>query len=396
MAQSLASIPASEPIESTYHLRPIILVVEDDLGIHESFRVLLEDRYTVVGTLDGPTALTIMHSYTVDLVLLDLRLPGMDGIEVLRRMKATKPQMQVVIVTAVIDVRTAVETMKLGAFDYLTKPFSEEELLSVCERALSRRSDTSSSGAQRDQTPLSGEARGERVLLVGCVPGMLATLKLALDRFCVAHLAGNVTSALWQLANGPPQLLLVDASLPSAECSRLLHVMRSSYPDRRILLISSNDPTSALRAELVSFPRYENIEDPLRFRALLQEIFTLISIGRAPGDLPFSMTLHITKAICYIGRHYAEAFTVKAMAHAIGVSEGYLGHLFSAELEMSVKQCVTRVRLEVAKQLLSDRSYTLEHIGEIAGFHDGPRLSHTFRRFTGLAPGDYRRHIGCI
>jgi len=372
------------------------MVVDDDLGIQESFRVLLEDRYTVVGTQDGPTALTLMHACTIDLVLLDLRLPGMDGIEVLTRMKAMKPQMKVVIVTAVMDVRTAVETMKLGALDYLTKPFSEEELLSVCERALSRRSDTISSVAQRDPITFPGEAHGARVLLVGCVPGMLATLKLALDRFCVAHVAGNVTSALWQLANGPPQLLLVHTSLPPAECSRLLHVMRSSHPGCRILLLSSNDSTFALRPEFIAFPRYQNIEDPLRFRALMQEIFALISIGRAPRDLPFSLTLHITKAICYIGNHYAEAFTVKAIARPIGVSEGYLGHLFCTELEMSVKQFVTRVRIEVAKQLLLDRSYTLVRIAEMVGFHDGPRLSRTFRRFTGLAPGDYRRHLGCI
>ncbi|MGH8058810.1 MAG: response regulator [Candidatus Entotheonellia bacterium] len=171
MAESLASIPASKSIESRYHLRPVILVVDDDIGIHESFRVLLDDRYNVMGSQDGPTALTMMNSYPVDLVLLDLRLPGMDGIEVLTWMKETKPQMQVVIVTAVMDVRTAVETMKRGAFDYLTKPFSEEELLSVCERALSRRSDHISSFAQLAQTPLPGETRGERVLLVGCVPG---------------------------------------------------------------------------------------------------------------------------------------------------------------------------------------------------------------------------------
>ncbi|MGH8058811.1 MAG: helix-turn-helix transcriptional regulator [Candidatus Entotheonellia bacterium] len=225
---------------------------------------------------------------------------------------------------------------------------------------------------------------------------MLATLKLALDRSCVAQVAWNVTSALQQLTNGPPKLLLVHTSLPPAECSRLLHVMRSSYPDCHIFFISSKDPTFALRSEFASFPRYENIEDPLRFRALSQEIFALISIGRAAGDLPPSLTFHITKAMCYIGNHYAEAFTVKAIAHAIGVSEGYLAHLFSAEVEMSVKQCVTRVRIEVAKQLLLDRRYTLEHIAEMVGFHDGPRLSRTFRRFTGLAPGDYRRQIGCI
>jgi two-component system response regulator AtoC len=75
----------------------------------------------------------------VELVLLDIRLPGMDGIEVLERIKALDEQVEVILVTAVKTVRTAVEAMKLGAFDYLTKPFDEDEVLSLIRRALEKR-----------------------------------------------------------------------------------------------------------------------------------------------------------------------------------------------------------------------------------------------------------------
>jgi two-component system, NtrC family, response regulator AtoC len=72
-------------------------------------------------------------------VLLDIRLPGMDGIEVLERIKTLDEGIEVILVTAVKTVRTAVAAMKLGAFDYLTKPFEEDELLSLSRRALERR-----------------------------------------------------------------------------------------------------------------------------------------------------------------------------------------------------------------------------------------------------------------
>jgi two-component system response regulator AtoC len=120
--------------------RPVILVVDDDPGVRESFRLILEDHYDVLDVPDGPQALDTVRSAQVDLVLLDIRLPEMDGIEVLERMKALDDGVEVILVTAVKTVRTAVAAMKLGAFDYLTKPFEEDELLQLVLRALEKRS----------------------------------------------------------------------------------------------------------------------------------------------------------------------------------------------------------------------------------------------------------------
>ncbi|MBI4637649.1 MAG: sigma-54-dependent Fis family transcriptional regulator [Candidatus Rokubacteria bacterium] len=125
---------------SSHRVRPVILVVDDDLGLRESFRLILEDDYEVLDAADGPAALDIVRASQVDLVLLDIRLPEMDGIEVLERIKAIDEGVEVVLVTAVKTVRTAVAAMKLGAFDYLTKPFDEDELLSLVRRALEKRS----------------------------------------------------------------------------------------------------------------------------------------------------------------------------------------------------------------------------------------------------------------
>src|SRR5881628_980754 len=119
--------------------RPAVLVVDDDPGVRESFRLILEDHYDVVDVGDGPSALDVVRASPVDLVLLDIRMTGMDGIEVLERIKAIDEGIEVILVTAVKTVRTAVAAMKLGAFDYLTKPFEEEELLSLARRALERR-----------------------------------------------------------------------------------------------------------------------------------------------------------------------------------------------------------------------------------------------------------------
>ena len=154
--------------------RPVILVVDDDSGVRESFRLILEDHYEVIDVPDGPQALDVLRASQVDLVLLDIRLPEMDGIEVLERIKAIDEGLEVILVTAVKTVRTAVAAMKLGAFDYLTKPFEEDELLALCRRALEKRS------LEREVTFLRGELARARDFeeIVGTHPAMQKLFRL--------------------------------------------------------------------------------------------------------------------------------------------------------------------------------------------------------------------------
>src|SRR5688500_19912399 len=149
-------------------LRPVILVVDDEPNVRESFRLVLEDAYEVIDVPAGTRALEAVRGSPVDLALLDSRLPEMDGIEVLERLKALDEGVEVILVTAVKTVRTAVEAMKLGAFDYVTKPFDEDELLSLVRRALQKRS------LEREVTFLRGELarQHDREDIVGEHPEM--------------------------------------------------------------------------------------------------------------------------------------------------------------------------------------------------------------------------------
>jgi DNA-binding response OmpR family regulator len=95
-------------------MRPAVLIVEDDDAVRESVRLVLEDDCEVVGAPDGSTALTLAGTH-LDAVILDLRLPDIDGLEVLRRIRLLAADMPVVILTADASARTAVGAMKLGA-----------------------------------------------------------------------------------------------------------------------------------------------------------------------------------------------------------------------------------------------------------------------------------------
>jgi DNA-binding NtrC family response regulator len=119
--------------------RGTLLVVDDEEGVRASVRAILEETCEVVEAADGAEAIDVLHAREVDVVMLDQRMPGDPGTAVLARIKALDPSMLVVLATAVRDVRTAVEAMRLGAWDYLVKPFDVDDLVLLVQRALEKR-----------------------------------------------------------------------------------------------------------------------------------------------------------------------------------------------------------------------------------------------------------------
>ena len=117
-----------------------ILVTEDDRVQREIITdILLRAGHDVTPSDSAANALLVLEQDAFQLLLTDMRMPGMDGLELLRRAKRIRPEMEVVVMTAHATVETAVTAMKEGAIDYLAKPFDKDELLIVIARALERR-----------------------------------------------------------------------------------------------------------------------------------------------------------------------------------------------------------------------------------------------------------------
>ncbi len=114
-----------------------ILIVDDEVGARESLRMILKNEYEVFLAKNAEEAFLRIKEHAPDVILLDIILPDLDGLKVLEIVKQNDPDAIVIMITATKTVKTAVEAMKLGAYDYVTKPFEVDELRLMISRSLS-------------------------------------------------------------------------------------------------------------------------------------------------------------------------------------------------------------------------------------------------------------------
>lgn len=116
--------------------RAKILVIDDELTPLESIKMVLKDKYDVTTASGAIEAFDYMAGCPVDLVLLDIKMPKIDGIKALKEIKKKYPKTEVIMLTAYMTLETNQKTLKLGAFGCLLKPFDKDELLDIVDRAL--------------------------------------------------------------------------------------------------------------------------------------------------------------------------------------------------------------------------------------------------------------------
>ena len=120
-----------------FHKEIKILVVDDDPSIRNMLEIVLrKNKYDVTLAKDGSQALEILKKRTFDLVISDIKMPDISGISLLQRLKTINPEIPVIMITAFASTNDAVEAMKLGAEDYISKPFNLEELKLIIEKSL--------------------------------------------------------------------------------------------------------------------------------------------------------------------------------------------------------------------------------------------------------------------
>ena len=303
---------------------------------------------------DGRTALQAFRRQRVDAVLLDLRLPDIGGLEVLRQMRALDPRVDVILVTAVNEIRTAVQAMRTGALDYITKPFETDDLLAVVAQAARRRCES------------------REILLISRQIGVLTALVVVLERTVGTAVCLSPRAALTCLAGRRPSLVVLENSTGPPTTTDLINEILARYPACPILALT----------------------EPHGLGEMLEQV--VVAMASVPDVwVAKPRVRHVVLAAAeQVSRRYREKLLGRDVAQSVGMTTDQLHRAFEQSLGVSVKDFVSRFRVSAACYLLADADFKLDHIADLTGFDDGSHLSRVFIRQRGMRPGAYRRQLG--
>ena len=356
------SPPAPDPRKRTR-----LLSVDDDAEARALARTALGDDYEILEAEDGAGALERVRAEPVDGVLLDVEMPGLDGVAVLRELVARHPGLPVVMLTGVTSIDVGVLCMKLGAAEYVTKPFAPTTLRDAVAAALARAQRVAGAGGEGSPLP---------VLVLDAELGRRAVLQALLrdlDGVRLMQSAAELTTPGPTVgARGGVILTFADPANAAA-----LPAIRAWWPSARILVA---------RLGRVAVPGVADEAELLDGR--IGEVARLVAGLRARSAGAWdALSRYLMPALDHIARALAERLDADVLARVMRVSRRHIDRLFELELREPPMTFVRRVRIEAAIDLRLRTGDKLESIAERTGFADAPSLSHACQRIHGRALG---------
>jgi len=294
-------------------IRPVVLAVDDDPRVLDVYQAILETRYEVLTAPDGRAALEILQTRTVDVMLLDMLMPGLSGLGVLEALKRLSIETNVVVVSGMNDTLTALEALRLGASDYLSKPFDVGHLHRVIARV------TQDAGSPEAAAGRTGSL--PHALIVSENAGLRAGLAVALRTRGRVDAVADTAAAVAVLARIRPDIVVAGDDAVAAE-------LRSHAPTIPIVVAGA--------------PRAD-------FDGLLRAIVTAFAARHADVR---AFGGAVSRVLAYVSAH-AGRTSIEAVAAAVGVSCATLARLFAEQMEMTVTEYVTHVKLEVDRPRLA-------------------------------------------
>ncbi|WP_158890680.1 helix-turn-helix domain-containing protein [Amycolatopsis anabasis] len=227
------------------------------------------------------------------------------------------------------------------------------------------------------------------LLIAGSDLGRCAALAALLTDVLDVRVASTEEEATRRIIERRPGAVLVDDRLAEPETD-LFRAVSGEHGDRGFPVVVDAGHRDRLPHHFDGVPACQVV-----FRRdvvdLAATIAALVSPRRRARLISGARNVHVRHAVDLVARRYTERLTIGTIARRTGLSDTYLSHLFKAQTEMTVREYVTRVHLEVAKCLLGSSDDTLELVAAKAGFADASHLSRVFRRHTGRTPAEYRR-----
>ena len=253
-----------------------ILIVDDEKNVISSFKKLLtEDGYEVFTAGNAKKGLSILKDCTIDLLIIDIRMPGMSGLEAFSKFKEIDPKLPVIIMTAYGTTETAIEAMQLGAYDYVIKPFDIPEIKGIIEKAVNA---GKLMRAEVEHVPKEG-FKGDRI--IGSSPEMQQIYKL------VGQIAANDVTVLIRGESGTGKELI----------ARLIY-HHSNRKDKSFMIINSAAiPETLLESELFGYEKGAFTDAKERRIGKLEQCTGGTIFLDEIGDMPHSIQTKLLRVL---------------------------------------------------------------------------------------------------
>jgi two-component system response regulator YesN len=310
---------------------------------------------------NGRECLENVHHLHPDLIIMDIKMPGIDGIEVTRQIKSLYPSMEIIILTAYGKFSYSQQAIRAQATDYLLKPIQPQQLIDAVKLAFSR---------------ISG--RKFQPLPALDLTGLEEAVK-----------NGNLTEAKHQL------VLILD-QLTSAKLTPINSMfnsigLRLMVITEQAILAAGADPDKITSLEIdanQSLSYIVSFQDlTIWAENLLKKCISLLSDSNQSYN---QVQILVRKAMDYIESNYAGTVSLKIVASHVHLSPAYLSRLFTEKTGVGFTDYLTQVRLKQAKHQLRCSNQTIDQIAVAAGFSSSSYFSAIFKKHEGITPSEYR------
>ena len=375
-----------------------LLVVDDEQYLRDKVSSNVDweqHNCRVFEAKDGYEALSIHKREEIDILITDIRMPGMDGIELIRRAKEERPNLRVIVISEYADFEYARESLRLGVEDYVLKPFRTQRLLEMVQKL--RAEIEADRGSAEEDEELQARSEMYEAISRSSLPGAFRWL-INRGLFIEQSNASAIQKLETVLKSGHGE----DLEAEYASYCRLIDQFRDDsrglYTFMNSLMIAV---LSALRQVGLAYDEGVAIMvrhlphqpkdngNPEMLKEWLQNVLwdTSRLIKSGPQRRKARMMLEVKK---YVDENYRKGISLSMLAEEFNVSAGYLSRLFQETVGQHFSDYVNHLKVQKAKELLQTTDRRVYEIADYLGFQDSYYFSAWFKREVGVAPTEYR------
>lgn len=394
-----------------------LMIVDDDIIIRRGLSQAIpweEYGFCIAGVAgDGQVALDMVEQVVPDIIIADIRMPHIDGLELAKLLQLKCPEIKVILLTAYKDFEYAKTAIKLNVYDYLLKPVDNQALLEVVARAAL---------AKAEQQKVNQKLEESKPLLLqqfflGLIEERYSPdeLRTKMELLEIAELSSPLVIAIIKLDGFYQNILFKKDNLKGS----VLELIKELTEKRKVLIIDTgqdeivligsaedaNDTRLILDMgrliELIRQTTAEKLHAKVKlgigktYDNLLQtgrsyaEACTALEINHVLGSMQNTL---VGQAIDYITGHYNQSdLSLQEIAGVIHLSPTYLSSIFKKEQGINFSDFVLDLRMDKAKELLSSGVLRVYEVAELVGYNNVHYFSACFKKYTGISPTDYKK-----